>query len=347
MRLTEGKAFAHVPLDVYFIITRICNFNCSYCIREPMTSLPQEMSVDLFNSICNSFQRLKIRKLIITGGEPLLHPKFDEIIKRIPDSYDIVVCTNGWLLKDKLLKITEMRKCDILFQISLDAVGDNHDKIVNLPGAFKEVIQGIQFANKHNIKPIISTTVGHLDASAIIQLFQLLKEFNIDTWKISAEMPCSRSNGENMLSDAVGWNVLVKTVHSLNGWGGIQKIVCDSMFNFANSHLNQQLSSLAKELAGCGAGKQKVYFRTDGSISLCPLLDRYKVYPPQEDFYSWWLYSKDLLEFREFPATRLDECSDCEWLEICKGGCHGASLYKYNSIFHADPRCPMAKSKKR
>ena len=341
----KGRIFAYVPIDAYFIITRRCNFDCRYCIRESMATLPADMLVARFNSILQSLKGLTVRKIILTGGEPLLYSKIDKILEYVTDSYNTVVCTNGWFLSERLTNLIQKQRPNVSFQISLDAVGDKYDAIVNMQGAFEKVIQGIKFANNHNIKPIISTTVRTPSFDEIIELFGVIKEFAIDTWKISPEMPCPQSNGENMLSDADRWNVLVKKVQKLEKLGGIQKLACDTMFSFRNQGQNQQISSLAKQLAGCEAGKKKVYFRTDGSISLCPLLDRYKVYSPKQDFASWWSSSKELLEFREFQIAKLNECSVCDWLEICKGGCHGTALYKYQSIFRADPRCPIAKLK--
>ena len=342
--MKQNNLLSYVPLDVYILITRACNFDCRYCIRNYPAQLPKDMTISLFHSLLSSLDGLSIRKIVITGGEPLLHPHLVEMVRLATAYYETVICTNGWLLQDRLSKILPDISPKLRFQISLDAVGDQQDEIAGTPGAFERIIQAIMFANDKGIAPSIATTVGHGNIEGIWDIFKTIRRFHICVWQISAEMPCPQSSGINAMVDADAWNVLCGKLNAARDLCGINRIMCRPMFGILRAREHKPLSDLSTMLAGCGAGKTKVYFYTDGSISLCPLLDRYTVFEPQDSFSFWWQSSQELKAFRQFPLKRLDECAECDWLEVCKGGCHGLSLETHGSIYRADPRCPRVKS---
>ena len=96
------------PVDYLRIsINRKCNYSCGYCDKEgyltqgPDTVLsPDDVSAII--SIFNDFHEIK--KVKITGGEPLLHPQLEKVIQRIASFnsiQDISLTTNGYHLKSK------------------------------------------------------------------------------------------------------------------------------------------------------------------------------------------------------------------------------------------------------
>ncbi len=60
-------------------VTDRCDFRCVYCMAENMTFLPRSevLSIEEMDRLCSAFVRLGVRKLRLTGGEPLVrrHPK--------------------------------------------------------------------------------------------------------------------------------------------------------------------------------------------------------------------------------------------------------------------------------
>lgn len=331
--------FAFVPLDVYLILTNECNLACCYCIRKPVKHLPQHMAIRLVCCIINSLKGLTIRRVILTGGEPLMHPQLISIVSTFQHRYPIVICTNGWILSDRIEELIKNSSKRISFQISIDAPQERHDRIVGRSGAFCRALKSIECANCHGVKPIVATTVGKENWRSILELFKQIRRFKISTWRISAEMPCPHGNDVDSLLSGEIWNKLVNRLRKLSDLKGIEKIEARSMFAFATEDVTPKLSPFANILAGCGAAKTRVYFRTDGSISLCPLLDDYAIYPPQENFSNWWTETNALDDFRFFPVDKLKECTECKWKEICKGGCHGTALNLTGTPFHVDPRC--------
>ena len=102
-----------------------CDFRCIYCMSEKMTFLPKSevLSLEETIRIIKIFSELGIKKVRITGGEPLVRKGVDELFKSIGkiDSLDeITITTNGSQLKNKsaMLKDAGVKRINI----SLDSL---------------------------------------------------------------------------------------------------------------------------------------------------------------------------------------------------------------------------------
>ncbi len=108
------------PLLAHLVVTRRCNLSCSYCNEYDKVSEP--VSLEEMKQRIEALARLKTSVITITGGEPLLHPKIDKIIKLIR-SHGMVVTliTNGYLLTETRIK--ELNDAGLQeLQISIDNI---------------------------------------------------------------------------------------------------------------------------------------------------------------------------------------------------------------------------------
>lgn len=83
-------------------LTHRCNLKCSFCWKFVETS-QYEMTINQVEKFCYHFGYLKPQKLRVTGGEPLEHPQFKEIIPILLNTFpQIQLTTNGLLLDDTM-----------------------------------------------------------------------------------------------------------------------------------------------------------------------------------------------------------------------------------------------------
>lgn len=117
--------------DLRLSVIDACNFRCGYCM--PADRIPDDhgmdsrmrMSFDEIETLARAFVRTGVRKLRLTGGEPLLRKRLPELVARlavIPDLEDLALTTNGALLagQAKALHDAGLRR----ITISLDALDD-------------------------------------------------------------------------------------------------------------------------------------------------------------------------------------------------------------------------------
>ena len=110
----------HHPIEAQIIPIRRCNLSCTYCNEfdsssEPVPTAEMIHRVDLLAALGTA-------TITISGGEPLLHPGLDEIIKSIRKHRMIAgLITNGYLLSPKRINRLNQAGLDHL-QISIDNV---------------------------------------------------------------------------------------------------------------------------------------------------------------------------------------------------------------------------------
>ena len=76
-----GRAVTYLRVSV----TDRCDFRCVYCMSEHMTFLPKKdvLSLEELESVCNAFIEKGVRKLRLTGGEPLVRKDIMVLINRL------------------------------------------------------------------------------------------------------------------------------------------------------------------------------------------------------------------------------------------------------------------------
>ncbi len=88
-------------LSLRITLTNRCNVNCLYCQHDGMVKSKDEMTADEVYTICKVAKKIGVRKIRLSGGEPLLKKDIVETVEKISslDFKDISMTTNGILLE--------------------------------------------------------------------------------------------------------------------------------------------------------------------------------------------------------------------------------------------------------
>jgi len=143
-------------------VTDRCDFRCTYCMSEDMEFLPKKdvLSLEELDRLCNTFIDLGVKKLRITGGEPLVRKNiiklFSNLGKKIGHGLEeLTLTTNGSQLDRyaKDLFDNGVRRINV----SLDSLEKNKFKKITRIGDLDKVINGIMVAKKAGLKIKINT----------------------------------------------------------------------------------------------------------------------------------------------------------------------------------------------
>ena len=143
-------------------VTDRCDFRCTYCMSEEMQFLPKKdlLSLEELERLSNALIELGVKKIRITGGEPLVRKNILHLIhgvgKKIGKGLEeLTVTTNGSQLEryaKDLFKNGVKR-----INISLDTLDKNKFKLITRIGDFNKVIRGINAAKEAGMKIKINT----------------------------------------------------------------------------------------------------------------------------------------------------------------------------------------------
>lgn len=144
-------------------VTDRCNYRCNYCMAEDMTFLPRKelLSLEELERLCAVFIELGVKKLRITGGEPLVRRDVMSLFQTLGQHLhqgeleELTLTTNGALLA---------RHAQALFQagvkrinVSLDTLQEGKFAEITRTGRYHEVMDGIEAAAKAGLKVKINT----------------------------------------------------------------------------------------------------------------------------------------------------------------------------------------------
>ncbi|MEZ4523870.1 MAG: GTP 3',8-cyclase MoaA [Thermomicrobiales bacterium] len=168
--------------DLRISVTDRCNFRCVYCMPKeifganyPFLQRDEVLTFEEIERVARTFARGGVRKLRITGGEPLVRRNIEELIERlasIPEIDDIAMTTNGSMLSPKKARALKDAGLDRI-TVSLDSLDNDVFKSmndVNFP--VERVLQAIDNATAVGLDPVkVDTVVKRgLNDHTIIQL---------------------------------------------------------------------------------------------------------------------------------------------------------------------------------
>ncbi|MFP6080354.1 GTP 3',8-cyclase MoaA [Helicobacter pylori] len=165
-------------------VTKQCNFRCQYCMpATPLDFFDDEELLHLDNVL--EFLKIAIdegvKKIRITGGEPLLRKGLDEFIAKL-HAYNkevaLVLSTNGFLLK-KMAK--DLKKAGLVqVNVSLDSLKSDRVLKISQKDALKNTLEGIEESLKVGLKLKLNTVVmKSVNDDEILDLLEYAKNRHI------------------------------------------------------------------------------------------------------------------------------------------------------------------------
>jgi cyclic pyranopterin phosphate synthase len=139
-------------------VTDRCDFRCVYCMAEDMSFLPKAevLTLEELDRVCSTFVRLGVRKLRLTGGEPLVRRDIMTLFRRLGrhigtgDLDELTVTTNG----SQLAKYAdELYDCGVRrINVSLDTLDAAKFQAITRWGRLDKVLDGLEAAKRAGLK---------------------------------------------------------------------------------------------------------------------------------------------------------------------------------------------------
>jgi MoaA/NifB/PqqE/SkfB family radical SAM enzyme len=138
------------PLSFSLMLTSACNNNCQMCFeRENLNKKGGHLELSTIKKLVSQAKNKKIL-VLLTGGEPFLHPQIWEVIQLFNNkNIHLSICTNGTSFNDDAVtKLSKTNIDSIIF--SLHGGEEKHDKITGRRGNFKKAVANIKNLKKQN-----------------------------------------------------------------------------------------------------------------------------------------------------------------------------------------------------
>lgn len=144
-------------------VTDRCDLRCVYCMSEDMTFLPKSevLSIEELDRLCSAFIRLGVRKLRLTGGEPLVRRGVIDLIRSLGRHIhsgaldELTLTTNGTQLRKSAKNLYEagVRRVNV----SLDTLDAERFRSITRWGDINKVLDGISAAQEAGLQVKLNT----------------------------------------------------------------------------------------------------------------------------------------------------------------------------------------------
>ena len=161
------------PTDCVIAVTYLCNSRCVMCdfwkeTRQPTVTL-------------RDFRKLPttLRDINVSGGEPFLHPQIVDIVRVLRETCPharIIISTNGFLTDIILARVREILAFypELGIRISLDGVGEMHERIRRIPQAFEKVLATLRQLKAIGAKDLgLAYTMSGENAEHLTKVYDL------------------------------------------------------------------------------------------------------------------------------------------------------------------------------
>jgi hopanoid biosynthesis associated radical SAM protein HpnH len=162
-----------------------CNLKCAGCgkIQQPHTLLKQRLPVA---QAVAAIEESGAPMVSIAGGEPLMHPQIDELVRQLLKRKKIVfLCTNAVLMPKHLHKFTPHR--NFAWMVHIDGLRERHDESVCKDGVFDQAVAAVKQAQAAGFRVMTNTTFFDMDSpqDVIDVLDYLNDDLGVDNMQIS------------------------------------------------------------------------------------------------------------------------------------------------------------------
>ena len=203
-------------LSLRITLTNRCNVNCLYCHHDGMVKSKDEMTADEVYTICKVAKKIGVRKIRLSGGEPLLKKDIVETVRKINslDFRDISMTTNGILLEKYAQDLKDAGLDRV--NVSLDTLNRETFEFITQKDYLEDAKKGILKAVEVGLYPVKINMVIMKDINQdeidemfefckehdiVLQLIELIESENCDDDKFSADYHYKLDDIEKDLAD--------------------------------------------------------------------------------------------------------------------------------------------------
>jgi SynChlorMet cassette radical SAM/SPASM protein ScmF len=325
LNLPEGVP----PLSsLYVYAAGSCNLACRHCWIAPKFQPDggdgPYVKIEHVEKAIHEGKSLGLRSIKLTGGEPMLHPQFRQLVALINHAgLDIMIETNGTLIDKEMAEFLKVNSQVCFISISLDgAKPETHDALRSVPGSYQRAVEGIKNLVEVGFQPQVICTLHKGNVSEIDEVIALAEKMGCGSVKFNHIQQVGR--GENFNADqGLGVLELINLYRRVENdivpqsrmpihfdipfaFFPIRKLLKDSL---ARCVVQSILGMLASgDLALCGIGTtipELIY----GNIE-------------KNDLREVWRTSPGLSRLREqVPSQLRGICGKCIHRDLCQGSC--------------------------
>lgn len=354
----------HMYTNRYFpamnwMITGKCNYNCIHCFNAADNApLMSEWSMEEAEHLLDQARDCGINAFTLTGGEPMLHKHFFDILEGIyaRGMYVEELNTNGHFIKQKALEHMKAIGCTPLIKISFDGIGC-HDWMRNQKGAEQDALRAVSLCIENGFRVKVQTNMNRRNCEVMLETAELFDSMGVEEMRMIRTTEAPR-----WVQNAGDATLTLKEYYdaSIEIWkqyaAGSHHMVL-TIWQFGSLYPQTEYYSLAavNSCAGnyrdsipvCKGNRGMIAVAANGNVFPCHQMSGYYEQhhdslgnvkqEPLDKLLTFGSYIDEVCTTLGTLREKNEKCGKCEHFEYCNGGCRAIALALTGDKLGIDP----------
>jgi len=308
------------PYSIKVEINDYCTLRCPMCyVDKAHHDLPLDRIIALLDALRGLQTRLEI-----LGGEPIMRPDLNEIIRhakqeaRLPF---VSLYTNGVLATPEVAQGLKAAGLDVAIVSLISHDEKAHDAFVGVPGSWQKTIAGIRSFREAGVEAYTFTSIHQHNYRDYQTTYNFIDQ-ELHAHPLYYQYVPQRKDDPLMI-DPVMWREIKHWV----------------LYEKTPEHRDFVRDFYMLTGCACSGGNFVFTVKVDGTVQPCPFIQDIPLGNVLEDDF-WTIftrrYAQPLLRtFKSLP----EECTGCSYASVCGGGCKAGNTELYGSYARRDHRC--------
>ena len=332
-------------LWINFAVTYLCNSRCRMChiwkrYRRDPRSIERELSLAEIEQLLSSEYLKNVQGISLTGGEPFLRRDFVDLaglfVERFPNAF-IGIATNGLtpgvILKKTKQLVEKHQPRHLSLSISLDGVGDGHDAMRGINGAYDRVLRTVKsLVEETDVNVGLDFTLTPWNYEQVWSAYQVSREYGIKFIAVFAQKSdFYYGNAEMALDWGDARDQAAAMVCEVAADRGHNESLFERLVDPYVCFMTQAAQSQANQTAAyrCYSGTHSLFLDPHGNVYPCILLDKKIGNIREVPFEELWLTSR---AFKVRDYIKQERCQCWVACETVPSMLRGLAVPRWNLV---------------
>ncbi len=321
-------------------LTLRCNLNCMHCGSVAGFARRQELTLDECYRVADEIVELNCRELTFIGGEIFLFSGWEKIANYLSErNIAVNLMSNGFMINER--EIDQIKFANLSnIGISLDGTETVHNIIRSNKRSFSQIKKAFNLLNEAKVPIGVVTSLIELNYPTLEDIYQLLIENNVNLWQIQLVNPMGNmADKKDLILDRNHIPSLIDFIREKNKDRKMSIVAADNVGYYhddSEPYIRGRKNPLCY-WGGCLAGINSLFIDSVGNVKGCGALYDDKFIEgnlKKNSLAEIWNNQNNFSYNRKFKTELLEGgCSDCDFGDLCKGGCRASNYFNTGSLF--------------
>lgn len=320
------------PLMAWVELTRGCNLRCPHCFAEAGAPREVEMSSERIFRLLDEWAEMGVFSVVITGGEPSIHPDFLRFVRYAYDlGFTVAIASNGMPLTEKVLE--QIPQDDVIISVSLDGI--HGAGAATGESDFAAVTRKVLQIRNFGFNTSLMTTTTHDNVNDLQTFINFAIDNNISLRSLPF-IPMGRGSVHRELQ-----NQVADIEKAAQFWLAEEKWerVKDQELGLCSGKVFNFLITMVYSMRRCMSGRGLCYVTSDGTVYPCTNCSGNQVlaggnllHKPFAEIWNDDEWPIRKITWKSFLEKTCQGCAINTGDYFCTGRCPGSS-YSHNRVF--------------